>query len=374
MLWQAAAGKRRWKGIENTELLRRLHEGKVCDSPDASSNGLPTTVDPVVLKAIAADPDERYGSASEFRSALEALLKELGAPPTPADLARFMTTEFRAERAHAAEVMSARLQELDGAPVPATTPKNQAIISASQMSSFGPVSEPKADAANIGSASLQPKAMTTRNDARAGQAANSVKGAEKVSTGRRGPAAQDDSIVGSKRVCRRSPLALGLLGLAIAAVPTFLAIRHGAFLQRSEVAVGGRTTGIVPTTSTVAAATTEANVNLAPITDPTPSLTAVSSAPLDLSLSAAPHPHRRGGHHVGGPAPVEAAPRVPPPVVASPAAIPVAASAPSATSSAEHPSLDKQNPWGTHSGPVDRSDPWTGSSAAAPHRADPWTP
>ena len=114
MLWQAAAGKRRWKGIENTEVLKRLHAGKVSDTPDAKSNGLPASVDAIVLRAISADPEERYASAAEFRAALEKLLHDLNAEVKTKDLGAFMATSFGDARKHAAEVMRLRINELNG--------------------------------------------------------------------------------------------------------------------------------------------------------------------------------------------------------------------------------------------------------------------
>lgn len=113
MLWQAAAGTRRWKGIENTEVLRRLHAGKVCDSPRAQNNGLPEIVDNIVLKAIAADPEARYLSAHGLRTTLESLLREMRAAVSASDLATFMRNEFGEARTRASEVMRGRIAQLD---------------------------------------------------------------------------------------------------------------------------------------------------------------------------------------------------------------------------------------------------------------------
>jgi serine/threonine protein kinase len=74
-LYEMVTGKRLFAGANNVETLRRL-QTLVIDPPSRLNREAPATLDVVILRALHRDPDQRFQSASEMLSALEAV----GAP------------------------------------------------------------------------------------------------------------------------------------------------------------------------------------------------------------------------------------------------------------------------------------------------------
>jgi serine/threonine-protein kinase len=77
MLWEAAAGSRLWKGLNDMQIAHRLHQGQIPRPSDFDPN-----VDPklqaIVMKALALDPERRYASAAELQGVLETYVNGLG--------------------------------------------------------------------------------------------------------------------------------------------------------------------------------------------------------------------------------------------------------------------------------------------------------
>ncbi len=96
MLWEAIAGKRLRSGGQD-ELV-----GMVAgEEPPRVSTVVPDvapTLDAIVAKALANDPDARYASAGDMLLALETFLASIGGPPSARELAAVVTKLFAEER------------------------------------------------------------------------------------------------------------------------------------------------------------------------------------------------------------------------------------------------------------------------------------
>lgn len=77
MLWEAAAGVRLWKGLNDVQVAHRLMEGQIPRPSDFEPN-----VDPklqaIVMKALAIDRNQRYQTAAELHTAIDAYVAKLG--------------------------------------------------------------------------------------------------------------------------------------------------------------------------------------------------------------------------------------------------------------------------------------------------------
>src|SRR3954464_2241212 len=100
-LYELIAGKNPFDDAPTGELMQRVASPQI-PSLLGSDPLLPPTVAQVVQKALAADPDQRYQTAEEFRGRLMACLLEIDPSAGPESVSRFMretfSGEFAAER------------------------------------------------------------------------------------------------------------------------------------------------------------------------------------------------------------------------------------------------------------------------------------
>jgi len=110
VLWEIAAGVRLWHGLSDLEIITRL-----------SSTGLPSprTVNPQVhprleaicMKALSLDPSERYATAAEVQTDIDAVLREIGGA-TGRSVGKYVSTLFAQKRAQQQAIIEAKLREL----------------------------------------------------------------------------------------------------------------------------------------------------------------------------------------------------------------------------------------------------------------------
>jgi serine/threonine-protein kinase len=113
MLWEAAAGQRLWRGLEDVAIVRRLTEGKI---PRARSvkRTVAEPLDAIIARALARDPADRYPSAAALQNELEAFVATLGRPPlTRRELGAVLANEFIEERAAVRREIETRLHEIN---------------------------------------------------------------------------------------------------------------------------------------------------------------------------------------------------------------------------------------------------------------------
>ncbi len=112
VLWEALTGKRLFGGTDEKTAIGRILSGAVT-KPSAERLELGAALDAVTLKALARDPAERYATAKEMATALEAAL----APAPAAQIERAVEALCGAELADRKRAM-ALLERADAAAAP----------------------------------------------------------------------------------------------------------------------------------------------------------------------------------------------------------------------------------------------------------------
>ncbi len=77
MMWEAATGKRLWKGVPDITILQRLLSGEI-PSPRSVKPELPEKLEAIILKALSHQRDDRYETAADLQNAVDAYLEETG--------------------------------------------------------------------------------------------------------------------------------------------------------------------------------------------------------------------------------------------------------------------------------------------------------
>lgn len=121
LLWELCAGRRMYKGSED-EMLAMARAGEVPALPD---RGMPNheALNEVVMRALCANRDERFGSAEAFLDALETYAIGAGLMASPLRFGTFLTDHFAEEivQRRRARERSAAVVEGVMAPVPSRT-------------------------------------------------------------------------------------------------------------------------------------------------------------------------------------------------------------------------------------------------------------
>lgn len=89
-------GDRLFKGENEFVTLERVRAAEV-PPPSSIKTDLPKEIDPVILKALAKNPDDRYPTGHAFQEALEAVFQQLDPRPTSKDLSDYLHRLFEKE-------------------------------------------------------------------------------------------------------------------------------------------------------------------------------------------------------------------------------------------------------------------------------------
>ncbi|MFO0568700.1 MAG: serine/threonine-protein kinase [Polyangiaceae bacterium] len=100
-LWEALTGKRLYDGPNELAVMNKIRSESVVP-PSTENPRLPRALDPIVLKALAKDPKQRYATASELEEDLRSVARGLPALGDPGRLAQLMRQMFPSEAARAA--------------------------------------------------------------------------------------------------------------------------------------------------------------------------------------------------------------------------------------------------------------------------------
>ncbi len=103
VLHELLVGRPLFKGDSDLRTLRAVSECAV-EPPSKLNERVPESLDPIVLKALAKEPEDRYQTADELSRDLEAWLAREGRAATPADLGAFvaqvLAERVEGEKAH----------------------------------------------------------------------------------------------------------------------------------------------------------------------------------------------------------------------------------------------------------------------------------
>ena len=97
VLWEALTGTRLWANVAEAAIVGRLSFGNIPRVHSIKSD-VPEELTAICLRAMHADPDERFATALDFQEALEAFITKIKCLPTRCDLAQLMKSLFTAER------------------------------------------------------------------------------------------------------------------------------------------------------------------------------------------------------------------------------------------------------------------------------------
>ncbi|MFO0669418.1 MAG: serine/threonine-protein kinase [Polyangiaceae bacterium] len=100
-LWEVTCDRRLFRGKDDTETLKAVHEADVPD-PTKIVVGYPPHLAQTLLRALERDPDKRFATAQDLARSLDASSLEGGRRLSPASLAEVMRALFERERARQA--------------------------------------------------------------------------------------------------------------------------------------------------------------------------------------------------------------------------------------------------------------------------------
>lgn len=141
MTYEAAIHGRMWKGVSETDIVRRLLSGNIPSSPRAIVPTIDEELDQICRRALAFDANDRYPTAAAFQKDLDAYLARVGRP-TPNEIGAFVASVFSETRAKMAAIVEKQLASVKAelAMKPATS--RMSMTSATEVSSAS-ASEPR---------------------------------------------------------------------------------------------------------------------------------------------------------------------------------------------------------------------------------------
>ncbi len=110
LMWEALANRRYTAGLKSD---REIIEARLSGKEPKLTRVLPNVdreLAAICTRALALDPDRRFATAHDFRSALTAYLAKSGPPFEASELAQFMRAEFDSERARVHQLISDSLR------------------------------------------------------------------------------------------------------------------------------------------------------------------------------------------------------------------------------------------------------------------------
>jgi eukaryotic-like serine/threonine-protein kinase len=109
MLWEAATGRRLWKGVPDITILQRLLAGDI-PSPRSIKPDVSEKLEAIVLKSLAQQREERYATAADLQAALDTFLDEIGERVHSRDVGKAITQAFEADRAKIKGIIDEQLR------------------------------------------------------------------------------------------------------------------------------------------------------------------------------------------------------------------------------------------------------------------------
>ncbi|MFT3774672.1 MAG: serine/threonine-protein kinase [Minicystis sp.] len=136
MMWEAATGKRLWKGVPDITILQRLLSGEI-PTPRSVKPEVPEKLEAIILKALSHQRDDRYATAADLQLALEGYLEEAGERIHERDIGKLIAQNFEADRTKIKGIIDEQLRAKPSADVqPAMLP----VIDQHTHSGSGPAS------------------------------------------------------------------------------------------------------------------------------------------------------------------------------------------------------------------------------------------
>jgi len=111
MLWEAAAGERLWKGQADAAIMNKVLNAEI-PSPRTVNLEVPEQLEKIVMKALAADREQRYSSAAELEQDIDQYVSTLGPPITNRQIGKVVATLFEDVRTKTKSLVDAQLSKV----------------------------------------------------------------------------------------------------------------------------------------------------------------------------------------------------------------------------------------------------------------------
>ncbi|WP_170229136.1 serine/threonine-protein kinase [Polyangium fumosum] len=109
MLWEAATGRRLWKGIPDLTVLHRLINGDI-PSPRSVDPDVPEGLEKIVMKALALRREDRYATSTDLATALEELLDQMGDKSSLREVGKLVAKHFEENRSKIKQIVETQLK------------------------------------------------------------------------------------------------------------------------------------------------------------------------------------------------------------------------------------------------------------------------
>ncbi len=109
MLWEAATGKRMWKGVPDITILQRLLSGEI-PTPRSVKPEVPEALEAIILKALAHQREDRYETAADLQVALEKWVAASGETAHSREIGKAIAASFEADRAKIKGIIDEQLR------------------------------------------------------------------------------------------------------------------------------------------------------------------------------------------------------------------------------------------------------------------------
>jgi eukaryotic-like serine/threonine-protein kinase len=131
ILWAAAAGDKLWRNVPGVDLVRKVVSGDV-PSPRSVNPACSVELERIIMKALKADPDQRYSSALELQEDLERFCVAEGYAVHKKEVGAYVSSLFAETQAQLRQAIEKEIRlavtdtklELDLVPVEIHDPEN----------------------------------------------------------------------------------------------------------------------------------------------------------------------------------------------------------------------------------------------------------
>jgi serine/threonine-protein kinase len=115
MIWEAATGRRLWKGIPDLTVLHRIINGDI-PSPRSVVPDIPEHLEAICLRALALRKEDRYATAADLAAELDTLLVELNDRTTVREIGKLVAKHFEDNRVKIKQIVEAQLRNAKSLP------------------------------------------------------------------------------------------------------------------------------------------------------------------------------------------------------------------------------------------------------------------
>jgi serine/threonine-protein kinase len=127
LLWEAATGKRMWKGVPDIAILQRLLNGDI-PTPSSVNPDVSEVLEAIILKCLATDREGRYDTATELQADIDSYLDAQDERVNVRDLSKLMTRHFDADRLKIKAIIEEQLRAKSPSSLNVASPRGLPLI------------------------------------------------------------------------------------------------------------------------------------------------------------------------------------------------------------------------------------------------------